>query len=151
MRFFTSQVLTAVNISTETLRHWKRVLAPIRSRDGRSEGYSFRELAALAIIARAVNDLAVPISRFTTFADELFRSIDPISGASDYVLCITPTNMLLTTLGSMPDCTSVAVVRVTPVIADLRRALALDADPGEAQLALPLETTKVIPLFRSSK
>jgi len=145
MRFFTSQVLASVNISTETLRHWKRALPPIRSRDGRSEGYSFRELAALAVIARAVHDLSVPISRFTAFARELFDSIDPMSDAGDYVLCITPTSMMLTKIANMPECTSIAVVRVASVIADLRSVLAIDLDLGETQqLVLPLGP-KVIP------
>jgi hypothetical protein len=149
MRFFTSQVLASVNISTETLRHWKRALPPIRSRDGRSEGYSFRELATLAIIARAVHDLSVPISRFTAFAGELFTTIDPMSDVGDYVLCITPTNMMLTKIANMPECTSIAVVRVAPVIADLRSVLAIDMGPGETQLALPLGQ-KVIP-FRNGR
>ncbi|MBH5385056.1 hypothetical protein [Bradyrhizobium diversitatis] len=148
MRFFTSQVLSGVNISTETLRHWKRTLPPIRARDGRSEGYTFRELAAMAVIARAVHDLSVPISRFTTFARELFDGIDPLRMTDDYVLCITQTEMRLTNITDMPDSTSLAMVRIAPVIAELRAALAID--PGEGnlqQLVLPLGP-KIIPFKR---
>ncbi len=149
MRFFTSQVLSGVNISTETLRHWKRTLPPIRARDGRSEGYTFRELAAMAVIARAVHDLSVPISRFTTFARELFDGIDPLRMTDDYVLCITQTEMRLTNITDMPDSTSLAVVRIAPVIAELRAALAIDPDEGDLQqqLVLPLGP-KIIPFRR---
>lgn len=148
MRFFTSQVLASINISTETLRHWKRALPPIRARDGRSEGYTFRELAALAVIARAVHDLSVPISRFTTFARELFDEIDPLSANDDYVLCITQTEMTLTKIAEMPDRTSLAMVRIAPVITELRAALAIDPEEGHLkQLLLPLGP-KVVPFCK---
>ena len=39
MRLETAQVLELLGLTKETLRHWKKVLAPLNGRDGRSDGY----------------------------------------------------------------------------------------------------------------
>lgn len=99
----------------------------------------------MALIARAVHDLSVPISRFTPFATELFESFDPLGSAESGILCITPNEMVITDIANMPDCTSIAIVRIAPVITELRAALAMDS--GLDQLQLPLGA-HVVPFSR---
>jgi DNA-binding transcriptional MerR regulator len=144
MRFDTAQVLEIVNISTETLRHWKRVLEPIRARDGRSQGYTFQELLALAVIAKAVHDLEVPISRFKAFASYLFQDVS-VQGSDRHlrVLCITPTEMVLTSIETLPESPALAIVRIEPILQALRGAIGMEMEAQNSQLSLPLGPTLV--------
>jgi hypothetical protein len=150
MRFDTAQVLEIVNISTETLRHWKRVLEPIRARDGRSQGYTFPELLALAVIAKAVHDLEVPISRFKAFAPNLFRDLSIHAGdRQQRVLCITPAEMVLTSIDALPEAPAFAIVRIEPIFHALQSGVGIESEPHNPQLSLPLGPTLVS--FRAKK
>jgi hypothetical protein len=148
MRFDTAQVLSLADITSETLRHWKRVLPPIYGRDGRSEGYTFQEVAALALIARAVHDLAVPISRFTSAAEDLFGRVAALTheGADEIILCVTGTEVIFAAPDRLPDADSMAIVRVNPILAALRRSVSADPQRVEAQLDLPFQEAKVVGL-----
>lgn len=148
MRFDTSQVLALAGITKETLRHWKRVLPPIYGRDGRSDGYTFQEVLALSIIARAVQDLAVPISRFTPTAEGLFAEIaaqiQPTG--KPLVLCITRSDMIFTAPDQLPNVETIAIVRVEPIANKLRRAVSEEPIETEAQLDLPFESAQIVGL-----
>jgi DNA-binding transcriptional MerR regulator len=148
MRYDTSQVLALTGITKETLRHWKRVLPPLFGRDGRSEGYTFQEVLALAIIARAVQDLSVPISRFTAIAERLFTEvaaqIQP-SGRS-LVLCITRNEMAFAAHGELPNAETIAIVRVEPIANKLGREVSEELMETEAQLDLPLGDARIVGL-----
>ena len=139
MHFETAQLLDLVAISKETLRHWKRVLSPIRGRDGRSQGYSFEEVVALSLIAHANRDLAVPISRFTPVASRLFSEVGAQvrQGSTSFVLCITDGDMALVESHELPDEVTMALVRVEPIIRSLLRTVSADHYPTEDQLVLP--------------
>jgi DNA-binding transcriptional MerR regulator len=148
MRYDTSQVLILTGITKETLRHWKRVLPPIYGRDGRSEGYTFQEVLALSIIARAVQDLAVPISQFTSTAGRLFAETAAQIGPTGkpLVLCITGNQMTFTTHDELPNAETMAIVRVGPILDKLRRAVAEDPAETEAQLDLPFDDARIVGL-----
>ena len=148
MRYDTSQVLTLIGITKETLRHWKRVLPPIFGRDGRSDGYTFQEVLALSIIARAVQDLAVPISRFTLTAESLFNEIAAQIQPSGkpLVLCITRNEMVFTEHDQVPNAETIAIVRVEPIANKLRRAVSEEPIETEAQLDLPFDEARIVGL-----
>jgi len=148
MRYDTGQVLTLTGISKETLRHWKRVLPPIYGRDGRSEGYTFHEVLALSIIARAVHDLAVPISRFTSTAERLFSdsAAEIRTTGRALVLCITGSQMTFTTEDKLPDTGTMAIVRIGPIADKLRRSVSEDHAHTEAQLDLPFQEARIVGL-----
>ena len=148
MRYDTTQALTLVGLGKETLRHWKRVLPPISGRDGRSDGYTFQEVLALSVVARAVQDLAVPISRFTPIAEQLFREIAaqiPPTG-KPLILCITRTDMVFASHDELPIAEAMAIVRVEPIANRLRRAISQEPVETEAQLDLPFNDARVVSL-----
>jgi hypothetical protein len=148
MRYDTGQALSLIGITKETLRHWKRVLPPIFGRDGRSEGYAFQEILALSVIARAVQDLAVPISRFTPTAERLFTEIAAQIQPSGkpLVLCITRDDIVFTAHDQLPNAETIAIVRVGPIANTLRRAVSEEPIETEAQLDLPFNDARVVRL-----
>lgn len=140
VRLETAQVLELANLTKDTLRHWKRVLSPIRDRDGRSARYTLHEVAALAVIARAVHDLSVPISRFTEHAEGVFAEIETLmaSGEKPKVLCVTPEDVLFTLPNSLPDAETMAIVRIEPVLRKLSEQISGAPASPLHQLMLPL-------------
>jgi hypothetical protein len=52
MNFSQGQMRQAVGITTETFRHWKRVLPPCSSRRGHSCTFSAGAILAVAILKR---------------------------------------------------------------------------------------------------
>ena len=147
-RFDTTQTLHLARLSKETLRYWKSVLSPIRGRDGRSLGYTFQEIAALAIISRAVNELAVPISRFASKADRLFSDIGTYAQSSlkPLVLCITEEDIVLVSPYELPDAETMALVRIDHVLHTLCAAIGTEYGSGEAQLDLPFHDARIVGL-----
>jgi hypothetical protein len=137
MRLETAQVLELLGLTKETLRHWKKVIAPLSGRDGRSAGYTFDEVTALALIASAVRDLQVPISRFSPVAHRLFQGVaDHVEDANTTtVLCITQGDVALYPIDKLPGDACLALVRLAPVIRRLR--LSLTPEPrSDPQLSL---------------
>lgn len=138
MRLETAQVLALLGLTKETLRHWKKVLAPLAGRDGRSDGYTFDELIALALIARAVRDLQVPISRLAPVAHRLFREVAAhVDAAHTTVLCISEGDVALCPIDRLPGDSCLALVRLAPIIRDLRHRLAPETRP-DPQLSFDL-------------
>lgn len=148
MRFETGQLRSLIGITTETLRHWKRALPPLFGRDGRSDGYVFHEVVALAVISAAVQQLAVPISRFTAVAERLFSeiAIQTQPGRKPLVLCITRDEVIFAIPGQLPEAETLAIVRVEPIVQRLLLALRPGPHQLEAQLDLPLEGARVVGL-----
>ncbi|MEQ1613260.1 MAG: hypothetical protein ABL904_10945 [Hyphomicrobiaceae bacterium] len=137
MRLETAQVLELLGLTKETLRHWKKVISPLAGRDGRSAGYTFDEVTALALIASAVRDLQVPISRFSPVAHRLFQGIaDHVEDANTTtVLCITHGDVALYPIDKLPGDACLALVRLAPVVRRLR--LSLTPEPrSDPQLSL---------------
>ncbi|HWN52582.1 MAG TPA: hypothetical protein VNO32_42540 [Candidatus Acidoferrum sp.] len=117
-------------------------------RDGRSQGYTFQEVAALAIISRAVHELAVPISRFASKADHLFSEIaaHAQSARKPLILCITQEDIVLISPDKLPNAETMALVRIDQVLHTLRGTIGAEYGSGEAQLDLPFGDTKIVEL-----
>lgn len=125
MRLETAQVLDLLGLTKETLRHWKKVLAPLSGRDGRSNGYTFDEVVALALIASATTNLQVPISRFSQVAYRLFQDVADHVDDTDTttVLCITQGDVALYPIDKLPGDACLAFVRLAPTIRRLHQRL----------------------------
>jgi hypothetical protein len=147
-RFDTTQTLHLAGLSKETLRYWKSILSPIRGRDGRSQGYTFHEVVALAVISRAVHELAVPISRFASKADHLFSEIaaHAQSVVKPLILCITQEDIVLVPPDELPNAETMALVRIDQVLHTLRGAIGAEYGSGEAQLDLPFHDPRIVGL-----
>jgi hypothetical protein len=142
MRLETAQVIDLLGISKEALRHWKTVLAPIAGRDGRSGGYGFSEVLALALIAEANRELDVPVSRFKDVAHRFFTEMIEVASlaqARDIVVCITRGDLGVHSLSELPPASALAVVRVDPILQRLRKRLSGGMrEPEERQMTLDL-------------
>jgi hypothetical protein len=142
----TAQALHLTGLSKEALRYWKSILAPIHGRDGRSRGYTFQEVAALAVISRAVQELAVPISRFASKANYLFSEIaaHTESARKPLVLCITQEDTMLVSPDELPGAETMALVRIDQVLQTLRRAIGAEPRTAETQLDLPFHDARTV-------
>ncbi len=147
MRFEAAEVLDLVGISKEMLRHWKKALPPIFGRDARSSRYSFEEVVALAVIARAVRDFAVPVSHFTYIAEKMFnevgRHLQPPHVAQ--IVCITRNDVLFAPLDSVPDHDCMVIVHLERLLVEIRANIEARGSQ-EAQLDLPLAGAKIAAL-----
>ena len=143
MRLETAQVLELLGLSKETLRHWKKVLPPVEGRDGRSAGYTFNEVIALALIASAVRDLQVPISRFSPVAYRIFQEIGShVEDANTTtVLCVTLGDVALYPIDMLPSDPTLMLVRLAPTIRRLRQRLAPEP-ASDRQLSLDLDVAR---------
>lgn len=150
MRFETNQVLEIVGISKDTLRTWKRHLAPIAAIDGRVGKYTFGQLLALFVIARASQDIGVPISRFQAYAESIFEAMEQqlLPDANPRVLVVIKDTMFFV------DEAAVSLEDTAAAFVSVRRARLAIVNglnevaprPPEAQLELPLDGAKIVGL-----
>jgi hypothetical protein len=140
MRLETAQVLELLGISKETLRHWKKVLPPLEGRDGRSAGYTFDEVIALALMAAAVRELQVPISRFSPVAHRIFQDVcaHVEDAQTTTVLCVTLGDVALYPIDKLPTDATLMLVRLAPTIRKLRQKLAPET-LSDSQMSLDFD------------
>jgi len=67
------QIRQIVGISQETLRHWRRVLTPLKERNGYAPCFTAGDALALKIIKEIVETLQVRVQAFQPMAGELFK------------------------------------------------------------------------------
>lgn len=72
MKLSPLQIREIVGISQETLRHWRRVLVPIKERRGHAPCFSAGEALALKIVREIVETLQVRVQALQPLEDELF-------------------------------------------------------------------------------
>jgi hypothetical protein len=72
LRYTPGQLRSAVAITPETYRHWKKALTPLRRQKGHSPCYSAGDLLAVAVVRMLTIDFEVRISALGPFGEELF-------------------------------------------------------------------------------
>jgi hypothetical protein len=136
MLFTTAQLLELTGMSAERLRHWKKVLPPIADRDGRSGRYTFEEIAALAVIAYAVEELEMQIAVFSGMANEIFGVFaEERVESPGAALCISRDEVALAVGAALPEWQAMAVIRTAPILEALMSKLHASA---RAQFDLPI-------------
>jgi hypothetical protein len=92
--------------------------------------------------------LAVPISRFTPIAEQLFSRVAALvhEGADEIILCITGSDVLFVAPDRLPDADTMAIVRINSILTSLKRSVSSDPQPVEAQLDLPFQDATVVGL-----
>jgi DNA-binding transcriptional MerR regulator len=140
MRFETAQVLEIAGVSKDTLRHWKKILAPIGSVDGRSARYSLSELVSICVIARASQELGVAISQVAKSADWLFAAAEDHLAAERRgdIVYLLPDGTGLWSSNTQPIFDAAITIRIGPILDRIRLAPHEGTD-SKAQLALPFE------------
>jgi hypothetical protein len=129
--FATGQVLAWTGLNADTLRYWKKKLPPIAGRDGRSSGYSFEELVALAVIARATNQLGVPITVFVDHADDVFEAValNAADSSQANLMFVHGNEISFGGAEAMPEIEVLALVRIDRVLIDIRDQITATASP----------------------
>lgn len=73
MKYTPLQIREIVNISQETLRHWRRVLPPLKERNGYVPCFTAGDALALKIVKEIVETLQLRVQTLQPMADELFK------------------------------------------------------------------------------
>src|SRR5689334_13405855 len=71
VRYTPGQLRGAAGVSSETYRHWKKALAPLRRYRGHSPCFTLGDLLAVAVV-RALSDLGIRVGALTEIAEQLF-------------------------------------------------------------------------------
>ena len=143
VRYTPGQLRSAVAISQQTYRHWKKALVPLRREARHSPCFTAGDLLAVAIVRTLTADFAVRVGAISAVADALFHTcnarpwpalergklvVDPANGRlefqqeTDHVVCGTP----------------VLVIPLRPMVARLRCALMTDGGfDGQEPLRFP--------------
>jgi hypothetical protein len=73
MKYTPLQIREIVDISQETLRHWRRVLPPLKERNGYAPCFTAGDALALKIIKEIVETLQVRVQTLQSLVGELFK------------------------------------------------------------------------------
>ena len=73
IQFTQEQALLAVDISRETLRHWRKMIPYLAERSGKAARFSFSDLVALAITREIIESFGVSIASVEAGIETLFR------------------------------------------------------------------------------
>jgi hypothetical protein len=73
MKLTPLQIRELVGISQETLRHWRRVLPPLKERSGYAPCFTPGDALALSVIKEIVECLQMRVQVLQPFAEELFN------------------------------------------------------------------------------
>jgi hypothetical protein len=138
--FKRAQILELLGITPDTLRHWKKALPPIAEKDGRADDYTYSELVSLGIVARAVQQVGVQVSLFTPVAKELFVTVAKLleSDFTGVTLYVDARSVGLIDSRDLPDAEAMVLVRLQPVVDDLRSRIGKFSAADEPQFALAL-------------
>ncbi len=79
MNFSQGQMRQAVGITTETFRHWKRVLPPFSSRSGHSCKFSAGDILAVAILKRLTDTCSINVGKLSGVSNELAYLCNTVS------------------------------------------------------------------------
>jgi hypothetical protein len=140
MRFETAQVLEIASVSKDTLRHWKKILAPISGMDGRAARYSLSELVSVCVIACATQELGVAISQVAKSADWLFAAAESqlLAEYEGGIVYLLPDGTGLWSTDPLPDIDAAIAIRIDPILKRIRLAPQQITD-AKAQLILPFD------------
>ncbi len=73
LRLTPAQVVGLAQVSPETLRHWRKVLAPLKGYSGRGPCFLPGDALALAIVRNLVKDMGIQVGTLSRLAPRLFE------------------------------------------------------------------------------
>lgn len=147
MKLTLGQVRGTLELSPDTYRHWKTVLLPLATRQGRGASFSHSDLLALAIIKSLTDKIGVPVGGLDQIARSLFEEcsqrswaqlerltavVHPESGNLSFVSEIRIQQMRQAAI----------IIPCEPIIASLRQRLMIE-QPDETQGSLRFPLTAV--------
>jgi hypothetical protein len=73
VKFVPGQLKSILDVTEETLRHWRKVLPGLSQRKGKSAKFSVADVIALKLIKRLSQDIGIKISRLAPISSSLFE------------------------------------------------------------------------------
>jgi len=139
MNFTHAQILELTGMTQERLRNWRREIAGLDARASRGGIVSFEEVALLAVLSRAMDELGLPVALIASHYEELLTTFqeDQAVGEADVVLWLSVDAAVISRIFSPPEFEISAVIRLAPII---ERIYAEVYHSGARQLALSLDT-----------
>ena len=141
MRYTPAQIKEALELSDETLRHWRKALPPLQAKRGYAPCFAPGDLLALAVVAK-FHKLGISVSRLQAHAQALFIACSRAAwfGLEDKVIVFDGDSLSMVA----PDAEGnwLREVRVTaplgPIIRELRQRLS-EEEPylSQREIAFP--------------
>lgn len=130
---------SAVGISQQTYRHWKKALAPIRREAGHSPCFTAGDLLAVAVLRVLTADFAIRVSALSAIAETLFDDCNaapwPVLERGKFVVELTSGRLqFLPELDHVPGLVPVLVIPLRPIIKHLRDALLTEGKLHDQEL-----------------
>jgi hypothetical protein len=134
------QLRSAISIAPETYRHWKKALAPLRRRQGKSPCFSSGDLVAVSVIRSLATDMAIRVGALAPIAETLFElcNLSPWPALERGKLVIDMPGAQLQLRPELAEVVSdqpFITVPLSPLVARLREQL-LAASDGREQASL---------------
>ena len=140
--FTPGQVMSALALSKQQWRSYRKALAPLNVERGHSACFSAGDILATAVVQSVANTLQMPLSGFSAMADALFSVCGnyawPRLERSRLLLAIEESRvMLLDHEHSPPPCPLAIIVHLQPLVGSLRETLVAAANDPQHDLAFP--------------
>lgn len=74
IQFTSDQARALAGVTPEAWRHWRKAVAYLAAKRGKAARFSISEIVALSLLAQAVSDLGVGVSRTAIAWNALFQS-----------------------------------------------------------------------------
>ena len=141
MRYTPAQIKEALEITEETLRHWRKILSPLQNKRGHSPCFSPGDLLALQVIAR-FHALGVNVSQLKPHAEKLFQACSQVAwfGLEDKVVVYDGQYLEMVVADAEGHWSQEVRIAAPlgPLIQQLRRRLSEESThPTQAEIAFP--------------
>ena len=143
VKYTPGQLRSAVGITQQTYRHWKKALAPLRRCRGHSPCFSAGDLVAVSVIRILSVDMAMRVGSLAPVAEVLFELCNsapwPTLERGKFLFDLPSTQVQFRQeLAEVRSEGPIAMVPLRPIITHLRdRLLAADTHDTQETLRFP--------------
>lgn len=139
VRYTPGQMRSAVGISQQTYRHWKKALVPIRRETGHSPCFSAGDILAVTVVRVLTADFAIRVSALSAIAEPLFNDCNavpwPVLERGKFVIELASGRLhFLQELDHVPGLTPMLVIPLKPLIEQLRDAFLTEGKRDSQEL-----------------
>jgi hypothetical protein len=118
MNFTHAQILELTGMTQERLRNWRREIPGLNARASRGGIVTFEEVALLAALSRAMDELGIAVALIASHYEELLVTFqeNQAVGEADVVLWLSIDFAAVSRINSPPEFGVAAVIRLAPII-----------------------------------
>lgn len=141
IQFTQEQTRTLTRVSSETMRHWRKMVPHLAAKQGKSARFSFADIICLMVAHELISTFGVHIACIGKGVDVLFQRLSETRPATleDTIAVVTSEDTSLVSSGDLIArrlIGPVMAVPLAPLIERLRRGMMPIAPPAE-QTTLP--------------